>query len=80
MSDRGIESLESLHHDGCVAFGAWPLVRGLQTKRVESSGGLGGMKSHPRKTLLPIPVWEKAIPAINCLRLDTRFNVIRKVK
>jgi hypothetical protein len=29
MSDRGIESLESLHHDGCVAFGAWPSVRGL---------------------------------------------------
>jgi hypothetical protein len=29
MSDRGIVSLESLHHDGCVAFGAWPLVRGL---------------------------------------------------
>ncbi len=49
MSDRGIESLESLHHDGCVAFGSWPLVRGLEAKRVESSGGLGGMKSHPRK-------------------------------
>ena len=29
MSDRGIKSLASLHHDGCVAFGSWPLVRGL---------------------------------------------------
>ncbi len=29
MSDRGIESVESMNHDGCVAFGSWPLVRGL---------------------------------------------------
>jgi hypothetical protein len=49
MSDRGIKSLESLHHDGCVAFGSWPLVRGLEATTVKSSGGLGDMKSHPRK-------------------------------
>ncbi len=52
MSDRGIEALESLHHDGCVAFGAWPLVRGLKAATVKSSGGLGGMKSHPWKNAI----------------------------
>ena len=65
-----------------VAFGAWPLVRGLKATTVKSSGGLGDIYeiSSPEKRHSPFLYVALAIPAINCPRLDTTFNVITKVK
>jgi hypothetical protein len=59
-----------------VAFGAWPISKDSckqwRVRRYEISS--------PEKRQSPFLYGKIAIPAINCLRLDTRFNVIIKVK